>query len=198
MNEPLSGQSDWSAKTVFSTGEAATVCNVSQQTIIRCFDNGRLQGFRVPGSKFRRIPREELIRFMHDNDIPLSRIEGQRRAVLCIATAGSELSRLAEAVSPRDRLDIVVAATGFDAGWAARERRPCLVVVDAAADAAVGDSVIQGLSADGGRPPMIAVVGSNGCADCRVDLAIDAGASAFEIEQKIVSLLDEAETSGHG
>ena len=37
-------------KTVFTTGEAAKICKVSQQTIIRCFDNGQLKGFRVPGS----------------------------------------------------------------------------------------------------------------------------------------------------
>ena len=45
-------------KTVFTTGEAAEICKVSQQTIIRCFDSGQLKGFRVPGSRFRRIPRD--------------------------------------------------------------------------------------------------------------------------------------------
>jgi len=38
-------------KDLYTTGEAADVCNVSQQTIIRCFDAGRLEGFRVPGSE---------------------------------------------------------------------------------------------------------------------------------------------------
>ena len=38
------------SKQVFTTGEAAELCKVSQQTIIRCFDRGRLTGFRVPGS----------------------------------------------------------------------------------------------------------------------------------------------------
>ena len=46
---------NWREKQVFTTGEAAEICKVSQQTIIRCFDSGRLQGFRVPGSRFRRI-----------------------------------------------------------------------------------------------------------------------------------------------
>ena len=46
---------DLASKQVFTTGEAAKVCNVSQQTIIRCFDRGRLTGFRVPGSKFRQV-----------------------------------------------------------------------------------------------------------------------------------------------
>ncbi|MCH7596957.1 MAG: helix-turn-helix domain-containing protein, partial [Planctomycetes bacterium] len=48
-------------KQVFTTGEVATVCKVSQQTVIRCFDSGRLKGFRVPGSRFRRIPRHALM-----------------------------------------------------------------------------------------------------------------------------------------
>ena len=52
------GSSSWAAKQVFTTGEAAEVCNVSQQTIIRCFDSGELKGFFAPGTRFRRIPRE--------------------------------------------------------------------------------------------------------------------------------------------
>lgn len=49
-----------------TTGEAARICRVSQQTIIRCFDDGRLKGYRVPGSRFRRIPRDSLRQFMKD------------------------------------------------------------------------------------------------------------------------------------
>ncbi len=40
-------------KQVLTTGEAAELCRVSQQTIIRCFDSGQLKGLRVPGSRFR-------------------------------------------------------------------------------------------------------------------------------------------------
>ena len=57
-------------KTVYTTGEAAKICKVSQQTIIRCFDSGQLKGIRVPGSRFRRIPRDQLFLFMRDNGIP--------------------------------------------------------------------------------------------------------------------------------
>ena len=53
-------------KSVYTTGEVAAICKISQQTVIRCFDNGRLKGFRVPGSRFRRIPRDALITFMQD------------------------------------------------------------------------------------------------------------------------------------
>ncbi len=75
-------------KKMFTTGEAAALCKVSQQTIIRCFDAGRLQGFRVPGSKFRRIPREELIRFMKANAIPLEALEGSKKRILVVDDRG--------------------------------------------------------------------------------------------------------------
>ena len=71
-------------KTVFTTGEAAKICKVSQQTIIRCFDSGQLKGFRVPGSRFRRIPREQLYAFMRDNGIPTDALESGKRKALIV------------------------------------------------------------------------------------------------------------------
>ena len=71
-------------KELFTTGEAAQVCKVSQQTIIRCFDSGRLEGFRVPGSKFRRIPRSNLIRFMKDSGIPINHLGSDKKRYLSL------------------------------------------------------------------------------------------------------------------
>ena len=73
-----------STKTVFTTGEAAKICKVSQQTIIRCFDNGSLKGFRVPGSRFRRIPRDQLYSFMKENGIPTEALESGKRKLLIV------------------------------------------------------------------------------------------------------------------
>lgn len=84
------------AKRVFTTGEAAVVCGLSQQTIIRCFDSGRLTGFKVPGSKFRRIPREELIRFMRTNNLPMEIFQNgalKRVVSICAAPALEEACR---------------------------------------------------------------------------------------------------------
>ena len=199
MSDPQLEQ-DWSAKAVFSTGEAAEVCNVSQQTIIRCFDKGRLQGFRVPGSKFRRIPRDELIRFMQANDIPLARIEGHRRSVLCLGGPGSAVAGLADAASPRDRLDVTVASTAFDAGWAACDRRPALVLVDGAFDACISMAVLERLGGPGA--PLVVVVGDahvpalEKALGAPVALSIESGLAPGAIEQRVVSLLDEAESTG--
>lgn len=118
------------SKTVFTTGEAAKICKVSQQTIIRCFDNGSLKGFRVPGSRFRRIPRDQLYAFMKDNGIPTDALEDGKRKVL-IVDDDVDLVELMVDVFARDgRFDYKTANNGFDAGMLVKEFRPDLVVLD--------------------------------------------------------------------
>jgi len=117
-------------KTVFTTGEAAKICKVSQQTIIRCFDSGQLKGFRVPGSRFRRIPREQLFAFMRDNGIPTDALESGRRKVL-VVDDDLDLVELLVDVFERDRrFEVRTANNGFDAGMLVKEFRPDLVVLD--------------------------------------------------------------------
>jgi len=117
-------------KTVFTTGEAAKICKVSQQTIIRCFDSGQLKGFRVPGSRFRRIPRDQLFAFMKDNGIPTEALESGKRKVLLVDD-DEELVELLKDTFERDgRFDIRTANNGFDAGMLVKEFRPDLVVLD--------------------------------------------------------------------
>ncbi len=117
-------------KTVYTTGEAAKICKVSQQTIIRCFDSGQLKGFRVPGSRFRRIPRDQLFSFMKDNGIPTEALESGKRKVL-IVDDDEELVELIRDAFERDgRFDIRTANNGFDAGMLVKEFRPDLVILD--------------------------------------------------------------------
>lgn len=127
--EPLS------TKRIFTTGEAAAVCKVSQQTIIRCFDAGRLTGFRVPGSKFRRIPRDELVRFMQANNIPTEILgvgeSTDRRTRVLIVDDDAAFLRLAEhAFSETNRYEVRTATTGYDAGLATESFRPHVIVLD--------------------------------------------------------------------
>ena len=117
-------------KTVFTTGEAAKICKVSQQTIIRCFDNGQLKGFRVPGSKFRRIPREALYKFMRDNSIPTDALESGKRKILLVDDEVEIIEMLANALEDDGRFEYRVAANGFDAGMLVKEYRPDLIILD--------------------------------------------------------------------
>src|SRR3954454_21888826 len=116
-------------KTVFTTGEAAKICKVSQQTIIRCFDNGQLKGFRVPGSRFRRIPREALYRFMKDNGIPTDALESGKRKVLLVDDDAELVELMTKVLEDDGRFEVRVANTGFDAGMMVKEYRPDLIVL---------------------------------------------------------------------
>jgi uncharacterized protein (TIGR02996 family)/excisionase family DNA binding protein len=57
---------------VFTTGQVAKMCNVSQRTIRHWFDAGRLRGYRIPGTQDRRIPREQLICFLREHGMHAS------------------------------------------------------------------------------------------------------------------------------
>ena len=120
----------WAGKQVFTTGEAAEICKVSQQTIIRCFDSGRLTGFRVPGSRFRRIPRKDLLQFMKSNDIPTDALESTKRRVLVVDDDEQIIELFLDVLSRDDRFEVKSARTGYDAGMMTEQFRPHLVLLD--------------------------------------------------------------------
>jgi excisionase family DNA binding protein len=121
---------DFSTRRIFTTGEAAALCKVSQQTIIRCFDSGRLAGFRVPGSKFRRIPRDELIRFMRSNGIPTDALEGARRRVLVVDDDAAIVELFQDVLGRDSRLEVRSAGNGYDAGLLTESFKPNLIILD--------------------------------------------------------------------
>ena len=117
-------------KDLFTTGEAAEICRVSQQTIIRCFDSGRLEGFRVPGSKFRRIPRRSLIKFMKENNIPLDQIESGKKKILIVDDDIEIIELISEVLSRDGRFEIKTASSGYEAGISTQQFRPDLILLD--------------------------------------------------------------------
>ena len=117
-------------KELFTTGEAAEICRVSQQTIIRCFDSGRLEGFRVPGSRFRRIPRESLVKFMKSNAIPLDGMETGKKKVLVVDDDAEIVDLLVEVLSRDGRFDVKTATSGYEAGIQTQRFRPDCILLD--------------------------------------------------------------------
>jgi excisionase family DNA binding protein len=135
-------------KTVFTTGEAAKICKVSQQTIIRCFDNGQLKGFRVPGSRFRRIPREALYKFMKDNGIPTDALESGKRKVLLVDDDNELVDLMTKVLEEDGRFEVRIASNGFDAGMMVKEYRPDLIVLDVMLPDINGKEVCHRVRAD--------------------------------------------------
>ncbi len=117
-------------KQVFTTGEVAQICKVSQQTVIRCFDSGRLTGFRVPGSRFRRIPREALLSFMKSNQIPMGQLDSGKKRVLVVDDDDAIVEMFIELFERDGRFDVRTASTGYEAGIVTEQFRPDIMLLD--------------------------------------------------------------------
>ncbi len=117
-------------KAVYTTGEAAEICKLSQQTIIRCFDNGQLQGFRVPGSKFRRIPHADLIRFIKENNIPMDKITSGKTRVLVVDDDPQIVELFIDVLQADGRFEVASAQSGYDAGVLTQQFHPDIVILD--------------------------------------------------------------------
>jgi len=115
---------------LYTTGKAAKICRVSQQTIIRCFDSGRLAGFRVPGSRFRRIPHKNLVRFMKENNIPTDNLDSGKSKVLVVDDDEEIVELIADVLVRDGRFSVKTASSGYDAGMMTQNFRPDLILLD--------------------------------------------------------------------
>ena len=135
-------------KTVFTTGEAAKICKVSQQTIIRCFDSGQLKGFRVPGSRFRRIPRDVLYKFMKENGIPTDALESGKRKALIVDDDDELVELIKDVLDADGRFEIKTASNGFDAGMMVKDYHPDIIILDVMLPDINGQEVCQRVRSD--------------------------------------------------
>jgi excisionase family DNA binding protein len=185
-------------KTVFTTGEAAKICKVSQQTIIRCFDSGQLRGFRVPGSRFRRIPRDILYRFMKENGIPTDALESGRRKALVVDDDEELVELIRDALERDGRFEVRVANNGFDAGMMVKEYRPDIIVLDIMLPDINGKEVCQRVRSDSSldETRIICISGmveQDKIADLRASGADDFLQKPFEVDsliERMCKLLD--------
>jgi len=187
------GTKSWADKQVFTTGEAAEICKVSQQTIIRCFDSGRLNGFRVPGSRFRRIPRGELIRFMQTNEIPVDSLESGKMRILVVDDDKEIVDLFIDVLSRDDRFEVKSAVTGYDAGLLTEQMKPHLILLDYMLPDINGNLVCQRIKSNPNFADTKIIIVSGVVNQEEIDSLTEMGADAFvkkpfNIEQLILKM----------
>lgn len=120
-------------KKVFTTGQVAKICKVAPRTVSKWFDSGRLKGYRIPGSQDRRIPREQLIRFLKEHGMPLGELEEEEwHKVLIIGAERLFIDRLKEQLPENEDFKYEIANSGFEAGIMAESFHPDTIVIDLA------------------------------------------------------------------
>jgi len=117
-------------KNVLTTGDVAKICNVAPRTVSKWFDNGQLKGYRIPGSKDRRIPVSELIRFMKAHNMPTDGLFVGKTRVVIIDADEQTAARLAEAVRSKVDYEIHTASSDFEAGVLVQRHKPHALLVN--------------------------------------------------------------------
>ena len=117
-------------KDVLTTGEVAKICNVAPRTVSKWFDSGALTGYRIPGSKDRRIPLTQLIRFMKHHGMPLNGLMTGCTRVLIVDGEADVTEVLEKILEDEAKYDVEVARGGFAAGAAAEKFRPHVILLD--------------------------------------------------------------------
>ena len=117
-------------KDILTTGEVARICNVAPRTVSKWFDSGALRGYRIPGSKDRRIPLNALVKFMKEHNIPLDGLQSGRTRVLLVDSPSEIVDVVQKVLGEQANYDIRVVHTGFAAGLECEKFRPHVILVD--------------------------------------------------------------------
>ena len=117
-------------KDVLTTGEVAKICNVASRTVSKWFDSEQLKGYRIPGSKDRRIPVANLLTFMREHDIPMDGLMSGRPRVLICDDDGGAVETLTGVLSERTNFDVRTCESLFAAGMECERFRPHVMLYE--------------------------------------------------------------------
>ena len=116
----------------FTSHQVAQMLGVSLPTVGNWAKAGKLTAHRTPGGH-RRIPRAELLRFLHEHGFPIPQgLEepSVKRRVLIVDGGMDFGDILAEYLTINHDYDVKQAEDGFSAGWLCSQYQPRVVIVD--------------------------------------------------------------------
>jgi len=132
-------------KNVLTTGDVAKICNVAPRTVSKWFDTGQLKGYRIPGSKDRRIPVSELIRFMKANNMPAPTLPVGKIRVLIVNGDDGAASALAETLRTKADYEVQTANSNFETGTIAQKFAPHVLLVSLLAEGIDATSICKSI-----------------------------------------------------
>ncbi len=130
-------------KDILTTGEVAKICNVAPRTVSKWFDSGQLRGYRIPGSKDRRIPLNALIRFMKAHNIPLDGLQSGRTRILIVDDESEIVEVLEKVLTEQANYEVKTAHSGFAAGIECEKFRPHVMFLDMHLGDLRGEAVLK-------------------------------------------------------
>jgi len=156
-------------KDVLTTGQVAQICNVAPRTVTKWFDSGQLKGYRIPGSRDRRIPTSELIRFMKAHNMPTDALDTGMLRVLVLDSDESRAQGLASALRQKRDYEVFVGLNSFDGGLLAQRRQPHVILINLMARDIDAGRICEHIRADEDLSTIriVALAGHLGAAEAR-------------------------------
>ena len=134
----------------------------------------------MPGSRFRRIPRESLVKFMRENEIPLGLLEDVNRQKVLVVDDDPEIVELMVDVLERDgRFEVRTASSGYDSGVVTQEFRPDLMILDYMLPDVNGNVVCKTIRQNPAFGHMKIIIVSGVIDQREIDNLLKVGADAF-------------------
>ncbi len=133
-------------KNVLTTGDVAKICNVAPRTVSKWFDSGQLKGYRIPGSKDRRIPVSELTRFMKLHNMPVAALAAGKTRVLIVDSDGA--SALADALRTKADYEVQTVRSNFQGGVVARKFAPHVLLISLLAEGIDATDICKSIRAN--------------------------------------------------
>jgi excisionase family DNA binding protein len=135
-------------KNVLTTGDVAKICNVAPRTVSKWFDTGQLKGYRIPGSKDRRIPVSELVRFMKANNMPAPALPVGKIRVLIVNSNESAASAMADTLQTKADYEVQIAHSNFETGAIAQKFAPHVLLINLLAEGIDAKGICRSIRAN--------------------------------------------------
>lgn len=117
-------------KNVLTTGEVARICNVAPRTVSKWFDSGKLRGYRIPGSRDRRIPVDELSRFMKQHNIPAHELLTNTTRILMVGHWLEQQSEMVSALAEQGGYEVQTVGNTFQLGVTLVRFAPHVILIN--------------------------------------------------------------------
>jgi excisionase family DNA binding protein len=180
-------------KNVLTTGDVARICNVAPRTVSKWFDSGQLKGYRIPGSKDRRIPVDELVRFMKVNNMPIRGLPTGKIRVLLVDGDTETTHALVQRLAAQGDYELQVVHTNFETGLVAQKFSPHVVIINLIAPGIDATGICSAIRHDSELQTMkvLAIAGHLGPSECQAllrqgfDDCIEDGFDVGEMVKKV-------------
>ena len=171
-------------KTILTTGDVARLCGVTIRTVIKWFESGRLEGYRLPDSRERRFPRAAVERFLAEHGMPSHLLSagsagGGARRVLVVDDDQAVCGMIERYLSGLGLFEVHVASSGWEAGLKTALVAPDVILLDYRLGDTTGDRVVATLRSQKLQPRPAIVIMSAYLSSEEVEAVLALGADAF-------------------